>query len=158
MPERMPRTLATYRELAAQGRLGVRLYVMLKGEPLLRTFTRPEVGLHGGFLTIRAVKLIGDGALGSRGAALLEPYLDDPGNSGHMVTPPETILSTARYAHRPRLPGLRARDRRPGQPAGAGQLRGRHGRVFRRSRIRASGSSTRRPWTRRTSRASPSWG
>jgi predicted amidohydrolase YtcJ len=49
-------------------------------------------------LTIRAVKLYADGALGSRGAALLEPYSDDPGNTGLLVTPPEQILEAARYA------------------------------------------------------------
>jgi predicted amidohydrolase YtcJ len=36
--------------------------------------------------------------MGSRGAALLEPYLDDPGNSGFFTTPPEVVLETARYA------------------------------------------------------------
>jgi hypothetical protein len=43
------------------------------------------------------VKLMGDGALGSRGAALLEPYDDDPDHSGLLVTPPEEVLETARF-------------------------------------------------------------
>ena len=37
------------------------------------------------------VKFYGDGALGSRGAALLEPYSDDPGNVGLLVTPPDAL-------------------------------------------------------------------
>jgi predicted amidohydrolase YtcJ len=37
---------------------------------------------------IRTIKLYADGAMGSRGAALLEPYSDDPGNSGLLLTPP----------------------------------------------------------------------
>jgi hypothetical protein len=49
-------------------------------------------------LAVRAVKLYADGALGSRGAALLEPYSDDPGNSGLLVTPPEGLLEAARFA------------------------------------------------------------
>jgi predicted amidohydrolase YtcJ len=40
---------------------------------------------------IRGVKFYADGALGSRGAALLEPYSDDPGNEGLLVTPPATL-------------------------------------------------------------------
>lgn len=42
----------------------------------------PQVGLHDNRLTIRGIKMSIDGALGSRGAAFLEPYDDDPGNSG----------------------------------------------------------------------------
>jgi predicted amidohydrolase YtcJ len=38
------------------------------------------------WLSVRSVKLYGDGALGSRGAALLQPYSDDPDNSGLLVT------------------------------------------------------------------------
>ena len=46
-------------------------------------------------LTVRAIKLYMDGALGSRGAALDEPYSDDPGNRGLYVTPPAEILRLA---------------------------------------------------------------
>ncbi len=42
----------------------------------------PEMDFGGGRLTVRALKLYADGALGSRGAALIEPYADDPGNRG----------------------------------------------------------------------------
>jgi predicted amidohydrolase YtcJ len=89
--------VALYKDFAAAGRLGPRLYVMLRGLENVRRFGKPEIGLGGGFLTIRAVKLVSDGALGSRGAALLEPYVDDPGNSGFFTTPPETVLETARH-------------------------------------------------------------
>ncbi len=90
--------LALYREEAAAGKLRTRLYVMAAGWPTMRALGRPEIGLGGGLLTIRAVKLYADGALGSRGAALLEPYADDPGNSGLLVTPPSEILEAARFA------------------------------------------------------------
>jgi predicted amidohydrolase YtcJ len=90
--------LALYREAAAAHRLRTRLYVMAAGPDTMRALGRPEIGLGGGMLTIRAVKMYADGALGSRGAALLEPYSDDPGNSGLLVTTPETILETARFA------------------------------------------------------------
>ena len=87
-----------YKEAAAAGTLRTRLYVMAAGLPTMKALGRPEVGLGSGMLTVRAVKLYADGALGSRGAALLEPYADDPGNSGLLVTPPEGILEAARFA------------------------------------------------------------
>jgi predicted amidohydrolase YtcJ len=88
--------IALYREAAAAGTLRTRLYVMAAGLPTMRALGRPDPG-HG-MLAVRAVKLYADGALGSRGAALLEPYSDDPGNSGLLVTPPEGILEAARFA------------------------------------------------------------
>ena len=90
--------LALYREAAAAGKLRTRLYVMAAGLPTMRTLGRPEIGLGNGMLTVRSVKLYADGALGSRGAALLEPYSDDPGNAGLLVTPPADILEAARFA------------------------------------------------------------
>jgi predicted amidohydrolase YtcJ len=93
-----PEVIALYREAAAAGKLRTRLYVMAAGLATMRALGRPEVGLGAGMLTVRAVKLYADGALGSRGAALLEPYADDPGNSGLLVTPPEAILEAARFA------------------------------------------------------------
>ncbi|HYU26012.1 MAG TPA: amidohydrolase family protein, partial [Thermoanaerobaculia bacterium] len=53
---------------------------------------------YGGRLTVRSVKLYADGALGSRGAALLAPYSDDPGNVGLLVSRPEHLLDVARRA------------------------------------------------------------
>jgi len=88
--------IALYRAAAAAGALRTRLYVMAAGLPTMRALGRPDPG-HG-MLAVRTVKLYADGALGSRGAALLEPYADDPGNSGLLVTPPEGILEAARFA------------------------------------------------------------
>jgi predicted amidohydrolase YtcJ len=88
--------VALYRELAARGALRTRLYAMAAGLPTMRALGPPDPGR--GMLAVRAVKLYADGALGSRGAALLEPYSDDPGNAGLLVTPPEGILEAARFA------------------------------------------------------------
>jgi predicted amidohydrolase YtcJ len=90
-------TVALYKEYAAASKLTLRLNVMIRGLANVKTFARPEVGLGNGFLNLRSVKLTSDGALGSRGAALLEPYLDDAGNSGFFTTPPEEVLETARF-------------------------------------------------------------
>src|SRR5690606_39137832 len=54
----------------------------------------------GGHLAVRAVKVAADGALGSHGAALLEPYADDPGNRGLLTTPPEEVYAQALAASR----------------------------------------------------------
>ena len=93
--------LAAYRRLIAQGKLPVRVYAMIgdnarRGEgPLLDEYLRrgPEIGDR---LTVRSIKLIADGALGSRGAALLAPYSDDPGNSGLLILTQPDIERVAR--------------------------------------------------------------
>jgi len=90
--------LAILRDEASAGALRVRLYVMAGGLKTMQALGAPQLGLGGGMLTVRAVKMYADGALGSRGAALLAPYSDDPGNRGLLVTPPETLLEAARYA------------------------------------------------------------
>jgi predicted amidohydrolase YtcJ len=92
-------TVDLYQRSAQAGALRLRLYVFLipgqdgKDVQLLdEWFSRgPLIGAGGGFLTIRSVKLVADGALGSRSAWLLEPYKDDPKNTGTVVMPPELI-------------------------------------------------------------------
>ncbi len=56
------------------------------------------VGYGGGHLTVRAIKRLMDGALGSRGAWLLEPYRDLPGSTGLNTTPVQQIAETAQLA------------------------------------------------------------
>jgi predicted amidohydrolase YtcJ len=91
-------TIDVYEELARGGRYNLRNYVMIADDSaaIAHYFARgPQSGLHGGRLWIRAVKLYSDGALGSRGAALLDPYSDDPRNSGLLVSAPEHIRDVA---------------------------------------------------------------
>ncbi len=93
-----PETIDIYKELARDGRFRLRNYVMIRAddETLARYFDQgPEVGLYDDHLTIRSIKITIDGALGSRGAALLEPYSDDPDNSGLVTTPPERVRRVA---------------------------------------------------------------
>jgi predicted amidohydrolase YtcJ len=49
-------------------------------------------------VTVRGIKLYADGALGSRGVALIEPYVDDPGNLGLLITGEDHIAEVARRA------------------------------------------------------------
>jgi len=95
--------LDLYRELYAEGKLKLRINAMVHGPgPLLNHYLArgPEVGVCNGRLTVRTLKLFADGALGSRGAALLKPYSDEPGNTGLLVTSPRElrkwILAAAR--------------------------------------------------------------
>jgi predicted amidohydrolase YtcJ len=98
------KTVAIYEELAKAGKFNLRDYVMLSdpGEPtaaltLAHPYLRrgPQSALYDGHLWIRAIKLYADGALGSRGAALLAPYTDDPTNSGLLVSQPAHIRAWA---------------------------------------------------------------
>jgi len=81
--------------LYASGRLKLRLYAAIAGpgpdaEQLLGVGRKYES--CDPRLTVRSIKLFIDGALGSRGAALEEPYSDAPDSRGLFVTPPEEIL------------------------------------------------------------------
>ncbi|HVT37561.1 MAG TPA: amidohydrolase [Gemmatimonadaceae bacterium] len=90
--------LDIYEELGKAGQLNFRLNAMIGDDSvaLAHWFARgPQSGLHGGMLWIRSVKLYIDGAMGSRGAALLEPYSDDPKNRGLFVSPPAHIQEVA---------------------------------------------------------------
>jgi predicted amidohydrolase YtcJ len=98
-----PTTVAAYKRLIDAGKLKTRLYVMLRGplsmlEPEFRKGPTTNYGGHR--LSVRAIKIGADGALGSRGAALLEPYADEPGTSGFMTTPPEEIYAQTLAASR----------------------------------------------------------
>ncbi|GAB2478834.1 amidohydrolase [Comamonas humi] len=74
-----------YREFADQGKLKVRIYGMIKdmAEDYDKLSAKgPLVGYGNDRYSLRAVKMYGDGALGSRGAALMSPYSDDHSHSG----------------------------------------------------------------------------
>jgi predicted amidohydrolase YtcJ len=95
-------TIDGFKRLADEGHLPVRLYVMVRFEsndvmreklPEYRT-----VGYGNDHLTVRSIKRQIDGALGSHGAWLLEPYEDLPTSIGLTVEPPEDIEETARIA------------------------------------------------------------
>jgi predicted amidohydrolase YtcJ len=87
-----------FEEMARAGEFGLRGYIMVGDDSaaIAHYFARgPQSALYDGRLWIRSVKLYSDGALGSRGAALLDPYADDPKNSGLLVSAPEHIRDVA---------------------------------------------------------------
>jgi predicted amidohydrolase YtcJ len=86
--------VSIYRELAEKGAMPVRVFAMLAAGSALASpdaLPREKPSAGDGRFRLFAVKAYADGALGSRGAALLEPYSDDPGNRGLVRTPPDTL-------------------------------------------------------------------
>jgi predicted amidohydrolase YtcJ len=82
-----------YRSLIRKGQLPVRIYAMILYPLALPA--KPEIG---DYLTIRSIKLVADGALGSRGAAMIQPYADDPPNQGLLILDRATIRAAAEQA------------------------------------------------------------
>ncbi len=95
-------TIDHLRDLAESGKLPVRLWVMVGGEPIdVLAKKLPSyrlLGLADDHLTVRAIKEFSDGALGTRGAWLLAPYSDAPDSTGLSATPPSTIRKIAELA------------------------------------------------------------
>lgn len=90
-----------FEEMARAGEFGLRGFIMIADDSaaIAHYFARgPQSALYDGHIWIRTIKLYADGALGSRGAALLDPYADDPKNSGLLLSPPEHIKDVASRA------------------------------------------------------------
>ena len=90
------------RQRASAGQLRIRVYGMARGSDeafmtRLRA-TGPLLGAGDGHYSLRAVKLFADGALGSRGAALLAPYSDAPGTQGLLFRSDADLLAQVRAA------------------------------------------------------------
>lgn len=96
-----PLMVQAFHELVREGRMPLRVYAMLDGadKNLVDEWLKrgPEIDPHHQF-TIRSFKLFADGALGSRGAAMLEPYSDAPQTRGVMTTPKADVYSLTRRA------------------------------------------------------------
>lgn len=93
-------TIRRYRAAINAGRFPLRVYAMIGG--LGATFDHycAEGPLYDyeGRLSVRSIKFYIDGALGSRGAALLTPYSDDPDNRGLLFVEPDTFQARVRRA------------------------------------------------------------
>lgn len=80
---------ARMRKLYQAGKVDLRIYKAISGpspdaDSLIKAGA--SIGEFGGRLTVRAIKVVADGALGSRGALLLDPYSDDPATKGLLTT------------------------------------------------------------------------
>ncbi len=90
--------LAILASLAAEKKMPIRVYATVGPRSLDAAIAKGPI--HEGRLTVRALKIVADGALGSRGAALLEDYSDAPGNRGLDVTAPAETERLAEKAFR----------------------------------------------------------
>jgi predicted amidohydrolase YtcJ len=93
--------IEAFRELDREGKLVVRVYGMASlpsGGEVAFVSKPPQSSAAGARFELRAVKLFIDGAMGSRGALLFEPYHDDPGNSGLQLIDPKVLEATATAA------------------------------------------------------------
>ncbi len=84
-------TLAAYRALEARRALPIRVFAYLAHDRALMLKELKHGGSKGSFFHVQGVKFYLDGALGSRGARLLEPYADAPETSGLWVTDPAKV-------------------------------------------------------------------
>lgn len=89
-------SVALFKRHADAHKLTARIHAMIGGTEA--DFDRlavdgPLSGYGGGFLDVRSVKLFADGALGSRGAALLAPYSDDAHNKGILFHKPDELTA-----------------------------------------------------------------
>jgi len=94
-------TIDFFKEMAEQGKLQMRLWVMIRDTNELLDEKLPNykiIGMADNHLSIRAIKRSFDGALGPHGAWLLEPYEDLPTSVGLNTTPAEVMKETARLA------------------------------------------------------------
>ena len=93
--------LEAYQTALAKGHLKIRAYLFLD-----ETVQKPsyEAGIRTGFgndmIKIGPSKLLMDGSLGARTAALFEPYTDEPKSKGFLLMPPEVLDEKAKAAHR----------------------------------------------------------
>ncbi|KAK3906756.1 hypothetical protein C8A05DRAFT_11509 [Staphylotrichum tortipilum] len=94
----LPADLALYDEMSRTEDWTLRVYAMVEC-PERNTFCPDEavkIEHPDGMLSVRSVKLFADGALGSWGSAMLEPYADRPDMSGSLLVNASTLTSLAR--------------------------------------------------------------
>jgi hypothetical protein len=91
-------TVELYKSMIDEEKFRLRVYGMIRAAspamlPQLQSFLDqgPIIGYGDNMLTVRSIKAMTDGALGSRGAALLEDYSDEPGNRGLLITRQEPL-------------------------------------------------------------------
>nr|WP_293301974.1 amidohydrolase [Allomuricauda sp.] len=88
-------TIELIDSLQQAGDLSIRVYAMVSSSPSNLDYFLNKGIIKTEKLNVRSVKVYGDGALGSRGAALRAPYSDQPGHFGAMVTPVDQIGALA---------------------------------------------------------------
>ena len=76
-------------------KLEIRMYVMVTAGEKNYNYFKENGGIYTDHLRVQSFKYYADGALGSRGASLLKQYSDDPGNTGILYFPYDSLLREA---------------------------------------------------------------
>ncbi len=92
------KTVESIQKLQSNGGLKMRLFVMLSDEKANYDYALQKGKIKTDRLNVRSFKVYGDGALGSRGACLLQPYSDKPGHYGFLLSRPEHFDSVAAWS------------------------------------------------------------
>jgi len=95
------RDVDLYKKLYGEGKLKLRIYKAVYGpgpEAKRLLSEGPIIEAFGNHFNLRAIKVVSDGALGSRGAALLAPYSDDPDQKGFLRVKEEDLLPMLKEA------------------------------------------------------------
>jgi predicted amidohydrolase YtcJ len=88
------------KRLQQNGDLRMRLYIMLSDEKSNFDYAMKNGMIKTDRLNVRSFKVYADGALGSRGACLLNPYSDKPGHFGFLLSQPEHFDSVANIIYK----------------------------------------------------------
>lgn len=91
-------TVESIQKLQNNGDLKMRLFVMLSDEKANYDYALQKGKIKTDKLNVRSFKVYGDGALGSRGACLLQPYTDKPGHYGFLLSKPEHFDTVAAWS------------------------------------------------------------
>ncbi len=92
-------TVESIKKLQEAGELKMRLYVMLSDNKENYDYAARNGMIKTDKLNVRSIKVYGDGALGSRGACLLEPYSDRIGHYGFLLSNPSHFDSVANWVY-----------------------------------------------------------
>jgi hypothetical protein len=87
------------KQMQAGGDLKMRMYVMLSDGPANYDYAKKNGIIKTERLNVRSFKVYADGALGSRGACLLEPYSDKPSSYGFLLSPQQHFDSVAKIIY-----------------------------------------------------------
>ncbi|TFH18943.1 amidohydrolase [Candidatus Bathyarchaeota archaeon] len=98
------RDINAYQQAEEEGKLKVRSYIMIRGEGEDAAIKLGvKTGLGDDMVQLGPVKLLMDGSLGARTAALFEPYEDEPSTSGLLLIKPEVLTEKIVHAHEANL-------------------------------------------------------
>lgn len=101
---RSPTEIKTIQKLRANGKLPIRIYILIPVEFMEHLI---EIGLQTGFgdnmIKIGSIKILADGSLGARTAALTQPYSDEPETRGMTLYTQKELFNLAKKAHEANL-------------------------------------------------------